>query len=467
MEQNKKALRIISYIAGLLALISTLMCVILLIMGAMGLFHPRVEKIVIETPTIEKVYDGVSVSGGDPMISFGRLHDGHELVVMTTGEYTQVGTHPNKATYMIVDASGTDVTEMYDIQEKFGEVVIHGRPITVHSPTKSRRYDGLPLVSDGITVLYGDLIEGHIFVCHATTQITDPGTQAIRPSYGIYDRAGAEVTHQYEITEELGELTVLPLEIRILTAGATKVYDGKPLTNNEWAVLDAPLLKGHTMTVECYSRPVEVGSYDNEVSVVVTDSQGADVSHFYEVTPICGTLQIDPIPLQISTGSLTKEYDGKPLVCEDWKLTAGKLLSGDRLVMIDTPVMDEVGTKANYIQFTVLDSNGQDVSHRYKIARTAGELTVTPRFITVRTGNATKPYDGQPLVCEEYQLIKGSLCAGEVPEISFVSITNIGYTPNYIIGFTIHKTDEKGNTVDVTKNYSITYDYGTLQVVAQ
>lgn len=467
MEHNQKAVRIISYIAGLLAILSCLMVTGLLIMGALGLFYPRVQKLIIQTPTLEKVYDGEPLEGGDPYIIYGRLHIGHRLEVMSTGSYTKVGTYDNQVTYRILDPSGADVTEQYNISEELGQVSILGRPISVSCMDKSRPYNGEPLISDEIIMNSGELLPNHTFVCHSTTQITDPGTIAIRPLYSIVNEKGVDVTDQYDVTENLGELTVLPLKISLVTESAGKTYDGKPLENNRWTVLSDSLLKGHTMKVECYSRPTEVGTYDNEAKVVVTDEAGADVSRFYEVNIVCGVLQIDPIQLQITTGGIAKEYDGKPLTCEEWKLTAGTLLKGDRLVMLEAPTLDGVGSIENHIRFAILDESDQDVSSRYQIKRTTGKLVVTPRTITIRTGSKTKPYDGEPLVCEEYKLTKGSLCEGQEINVAFTSIVNIGYTSNYIIDCSIYKKDAQGNLVDVTKNYSISYDYGVLKITAQ
>lgn len=464
MEHNKKAVRIISYIAGFLAIISSLMVMVLLIMHAVGLFYPRKEKIVIQTETIETVYDATAIEGGEPRISFGKLHYGHELVVLTTSQYTNVGDYPNEVTYMIVDPSGADVTDTYDIRHDFGRIIIQSRMLIVYSPDKTRRYNGEPLNSNAIEVKDGILVDGHTFVSNSVTSITDPGTQAIRPLYSIVNEAGVDVTDQYDIVENLGELTVLPLEIRITTASAVKVYDGQPLEKNEWKVLYASLMEGHTMAVQCYSSPTEVGSHSNEATVVVTDEKGVDVSHLYQVDANCGILDIQPIPLHISTGSMTKEYNGTPLSCDTWELEAGKLCPGDRITVVSSTALESVGTVSNYIRFAILDKDDKDVTSRYEIKRTVGNLMITPRTLTIRTGSATKQYDGTPLVCEIYDLIKGSICQGETIEVAFASITNIGYTQNYIIDCTILKTDENGNVMDVTENYSISFDYGVLKI---
>ena len=93
-------------------------------------------------------------------------------------------------------------------------------------------------------------------------------------------------------------------------------------------------------------------------------------------------------------------------------------------------------------------------------------MTVTPRPITIQTGSATKKYDGAPLICKEYTITKGSVCDGDMLQLAFTSIVNIGYTENYIVDLTVYG-NEDGRKTDVTVNYKITYDYGTLTVTAE
>ncbi|MBQ7828385.1 MAG: hypothetical protein IJ386_09000, partial [Clostridia bacterium] len=60
-----------------------------------------------------------------------------------------------------------------------------------------------------------------------------------------------------------------------------------------------------------------------------------------------------------------------------------------------------------------------------------------------------------------------SLCPDETLDLAFTSIVNIGYSNNYVIDCSILKKDQNGNTVNVSGNYVISYDYGILKITPQ
>ncbi|MBQ8382751.1 MAG: hypothetical protein IJX47_06050 [Clostridia bacterium] len=467
MKNNGKAVTITTYVAGIFAITSALLVMILLIMSAVGFLFPRKTKLILHTDTLVKTYDATPLTGGEPVITFGSLHYDHKLVTLSTDEYTNVGEYANEPLYMIVDASGADVTDLYDIHTDFGTIIIERCPITVYSPGMTKPYDGTPLVSGNIYISAGKLAKGHVFVSGSTTSITDPGSQSILPLYSIINEDGVDVTDQYRITDNLGTLTVLPVPIRIITHSASKIYDGKPLSLNEWEIGHGSVLEGHQLEVKCTTEVSEVGVYDNLANVTVYDDKKNNVSYLYDISIIHGNLEISPISLHITTGSLTKEYDGTSLSCTTWTLDSGKLGEGESISVINSAVLNTVGNASNHMTFAVHDKKGNDITSRYAISYAPGQLRITPRSVTIRTGSATKVYDGLPLVCDEYEIIKGSLCPDETLDLAFTSIVNIGYSNNYVIDCSILKKDQNGNTVNVSGNYVISYDYGILKITPQ
>ena len=131
MEHSKKTVKTISYVAGILVIISALMVTILMIMSALGMFYPRKTKIILQTDTIEKVYDEGYVSCTEPYIVYGSLHDGHKLVVTKLQKFDKAGVYVNEPSFMIVDASGDNVTDAYAIEKAFGQIIIYGKPIII------------------------------------------------------------------------------------------------------------------------------------------------------------------------------------------------------------------------------------------------------------------------------------------------------------------------------------------------
>lgn len=466
MEHSKKAVKTIAYIAGGLAIISALMVTILMVMSAFGLFYPRKTKIILHTDSIEKIYDAASVSCTEPTLIYGALHDGHKLVTTKLQKYEKVGEYENKPAYMIVDASDDDVTELYNIEEDFGKVIIHAKPISIYSPDKHKTYDGQALVSDGFTIMSGMLLEGHRLESNGVTRLTEPGDISVEPLYSIRDKDGVDVTDQYDIVNSLGHLVVKPIGLTVKTPSKEKNYDGTALFDKTWESVYTPLLEGHTLAMNDFTEVTQVGSFPNEATPVVTDASGKDVTYLYDIQIKAGTLQINTLSLEIATGSMTKEYDGTALSSSQYTIKSGKLLKGHRIEVIGGTELINTNNVANNLTFRVLNAADEDVTDCYTIKTVAGRLEVTPRAITIRTGSATKKYDGEPLICETYNIVQGKLCEGETVFVAFSSLINVGYSPNYIINLRIQSINENGNVVDITSNYSITYDYGQLKITA-
>ena len=86
---------------------------------------------------------------------------------------------------------------------------------------------------------------------------------------------------------------------------------------------------------------------------------------------------------------------------------------------------------------------------------------MTAYELTVKAGDAQKPYDGSALTCEDYEL-QGKLIDGH--RVALVQYsgeqTEIGRSENIIVHFRIF--DESNR--DVTDNYRISFLPGKLKV---
>ena len=466
MNYKRKAVKITTYVAGILAVTSAVIAGVLLVMSSLGIIFPRKQLLTVSTDDVTITYNALPVYGGTPFVTRGQLLDGHRIVVTAEFKRTNAGVYENAPEFVILDDVGADVTDMYEINEDFGKLTVKQRRLIVYSESKEKRYDGAPLVSDDIIVTGGSFAEGHTLVCDSVTTITLPGEQKILPSYVIVDENGTDVTNQYKVSERLGTLTVLPIPITISTGSVTKQYDGLPLSSNVWQHTSGSLLDGHSLKVTCITCETEVGKHENLADARIYDKNGTDVTQLYEIITEPGILEVQPLVLHVSTGSASKEYDGTPVSNKEWKIIYGALAEGESIKAVSFPERTDAGVSRNEIVFEITDKNGCNVTDRYKIILNVGSLNVTPRPITIQTGSASKKYDGTPLVCKEYTLVKGSMCDGDMLQIAFTSIVNIGYTENYCIELTVYGTRD-GRKTDLTVNYKITYDYGTLTVTAE
>ena len=464
MKLPRNAIKTTSYVSGILAVASALLLVILLMLSLTGLIHPRTVRITLTTQDVSRIYSGLPLIGDELSISSGKLHPGHRIVVRNFPQLTLVGQIENAPDYLIVDETGADVTEQYDILEEFGTLTVRPKTIVLITTSKSQRYNGQPLLAD-TPFLSGSLVDGHRIEFTGGNSVLFPGTAENSQSFRILSAEDDDVTDQYNVTKQYGKLTILPLRLNLRTDSAQKIYDGRPLHAEGWTLESGTLLDGHSLSAKTVTSAHEVGSYENELTAVVTDANGTDVSYLYEFNVTPGKLVIEGIPLYITTGSASKLYDGTPLTCEDGWVTAGTLEHGATIVPGVPYLHNDMGTADNATTFRVVDRDGNDISNRYQIEYNYGTLNLQPRPLTIRTGSAEKVYDGGPLVCNTYEILSGSLLPTDTLYLECVSFLDVGYSENYVLSCFVMR-EENGIQTDVSQGYRITFQYGTLKITA-
>ena len=115
------------------------------------------------------------------------------------------------------------------------------QPVTLVAQSASKLYDGAPLTRRSDVLVYGLPTDFSINAAAGGSQ-TDAGT-ANNPvsSYKIYNSHNEDVTSHFKKIETVdGKLRVDPAPLTIWTAGATKVYDGTPLTDPETQLRTVP-----------------------------------------------------------------------------------------------------------------------------------------------------------------------------------------------------------------------------------
>lgn len=175
-----------------------------------------------------------------------------------------------------------------------------------------------------------------------------------------------------------------------------------------------------------------------------------------------GVLDIGQNTLIITSGSAKSIYDGTALVDTEWHLSKGELKEGHRLSVNVTGSQTNVGQSENYMDATVIDENGADVTSEYKITYKYGVLEVTARDICVIADSAKKRYDGEPLTSDSYTLMsKRQLIATDTIEVKIEGQqTEIGSSDNEIVDVKI--TNQQGE--DVLRNYNVIEQNGILIV---
>lgn len=200
-------------------------------------------------------------------------------------------------------------------------------------------------------------------------------------AFTLYDENGVDVTDEYVIEKYTGTLHVYQYKVTIGSSGASQVYNGTALTNNEYTILEGSLQSGHTPLVTVTGKQLNVGSSSNAFTVKIEDRSGNDVTDQYKITYSYGTLKVTKAEIIVKTGSATTTYDASSterLTCEVAEII-GNLGANTELVVFDRAAylnINRPGECTNIATVTIQDVNGQDVTSNYEIEYIYGTLCV-------------------------------------------------------------------------------------------
>ena len=426
-----------------------------------------------------------AVQYGDDYATVTYVHEGKVENIFTVKIVARDGSEETE--------DGFEINENYTIIYNYGFISITPHGITVTNTTVVRAYSGYWHHGADITIFYGKLFGEDYCVADVIAKIIDVGTVKNDTTYKIYNAEGIVITDSYEIEYIDGKLTLTAIELKIWTAEFEKVYDGQPLYGAEgFNEEDITVIKWTRILGLADNDRIEVdeanissqtdkGRVENNTKFIVyglRDGKWVDVTFNYG-EPIYenGYLEVKIREITIKTKTDSHEYDGQEYTGADgWEDTGElKLVDGHTLAVVEiigsiTDVMrDDEGNiigVTNKVIYKVVDGNGNDaVNENYQINYDYGEISVTPRQITITTATDSKEYDGTPLKnAEEITVTEGSIVKGHIcvvddsVEIPYVTYVSDGAVSN-ILKYLIFNAG-----VDVSYNYEITYVYGTLTI---
>jgi len=442
---------------------------------------PRPITVVFKNNT--KVYDGEVFFCDEYVISSDMTPlVGHTLYIETllpsAGEYG-----PDGYAIKVFDGE-TEKTANYAITYE-STVTITKRPITFTITSIEKEFDGerlmntevLPTVSDALVtghtvaaVTYGAAPAAYSFG-HAET----PFLVLIFTAENMGEGQAPVLTdfsNNYEISV-LGAPTLTIKHRRLVVKAETlaqKIYDGTPVFDASVFIASGELPEGHSLVHENIGG-VNVGVYNGLLreDLKVVDLEGVDLTEHYEIVMTGGSsfgVEIIPMTVDVNIVDSQKEYDGTA----DFDATA--------LVSTDTPMLEGhrliikgensgISTESVYTEnYAVYDALGNDMTGNYlfNFSDTKFKVETVKRSITIKPVTVSRPYNGQPLygsdraeIVSLTQLVEGHTIKIETSG----SQTMIGEGVLTVTKYTI--TDANG--VDVTANYDVTCEEGTVRVM--
>ncbi|MBQ5363224.1 MAG: transglutaminase domain-containing protein, partial [Clostridia bacterium] len=317
------------------------------------------------------------------MIVQGSLKPGHSLQnVQVSGQRTEAGESISVITgAQIVDENGADVTGEYKIVFRDGVIEVRKPTLVITAASAKKVYDGMPLENLSFTHTFKNAQFANTYQVTATVngQQTEVGqSENTIGDVVITDILGRDVTRNFDVQKLHGSLKVYMYELSVQSSGASKVYDGTPLSSPE-LIFDADALasRGHTLE---YTMPsiTSVGSIYNTPTCRVLDAQGNDVTAEYDLRISAGVLRVSAIRLTMVTDSAEKVYDGKALRAEHFTLSEGELAAGQSIVSYQIKgSQTNVGVSdATVTDIVIVDANGRNVTANYQITIIPGTLRV-------------------------------------------------------------------------------------------
>lgn len=373
---------------------------------------------------------------------------------------------PDLDAVSIFDENGNDVTSAYILQSEKKTVFVKKRHLSITITDSSKIYDGTPLFSEEYQITDGSLLPGDELVFEFTAFQTEAGETENLPSVKVINTEKEDVTDFYQIDIKAGKLAVEKRPVFITTGSISGIfYSETEISFPEFTIdpSNAPI-NGHNIVLESYSKPINAGTHNNTMQFRIEDANGNDQTKNYDLKVTEGTITILPLPIQVTTGDISYQYDGSPKFSQDYYTFSGTLLSGHTHRLAQTFSFENAGIYENKVLIHVLNVAGEDVTGNYDITYNYGTLTIEKIHITVVTPSNQSVYDGKEHVYTEI-VVSGENGWNENGKYQVIpyNATKVRYVCSQENRCFV-EVSRPDTGLNVTENFDITYEYGTLTV---
>lgn len=434
------------------------------------------REVTLTSDSLSKQYDGTPLTnGGTKLKTETGFVEGEGATYTFTGSQAIVGSSANSFSYML---NGNTKKENYNITKNEGTLTVTDRDakyeITVTANSDTQTYDGEAHSVSGVSGTTYTNKEGAVFTVEglsATVSGTDAGeyTNKVTGTAVVKDAQGNDVTSQFKVTTADGKFTINKRDVTIKPKDATKDYDGKKLVATDWEIAEGSLgfVKGQGIANPTYTgSQTKPGTSESGISSWgYKDNTKADN---YNIKAANGTLTVTSRgatqTITVEANSTNATYDGTEHSAKGLKSTTftvdGETYTVSGLTT-DDPAETDAGTYTNNITGTakVTDADGNDVTSEFKVETKNGTLKIDRAEVTIAPKDASKPYDGTPLVASEFTAT-GFFGNDGVTKVGYEgSQTDAGNSKSSIVSYEA----AKGTNLN---NYNITKGTGTLTVTA-
>ena len=469
------------------------------------------RAVYIVTDSEEFVYDGEEHSVStwnykefteDDEIEHYELVNAHTWVAVDVLSFTNIeDTFEGNNVFTITIFSGEEeVTENYDIHYEYGTVEISRAQLYILTDSAIFVYDGEEHFANTWTyqeleegIKSHHLAEGHSYVAVDYPIVSKVSDGVVENKYTIIinDSDGEDVTENYDIYYKYGTIQIVQRAVYIVTDSGRFVYDGEKHSVSTWNYKEFAeddeieryeLVDTHTWVAEnvLSFTNVKDTAEGNNVFTITIFSGEEEVTENYDIHYEYGTVEIYKRAVYIVTDSGRFVYDGEEhsvstwsykLFEEDDESEHYELIEGHTSNSVDVLSFTNVkDTAEGNNVFTIAILNGEEeVTENYAIHYEYGTVEIYKRDIYIRTGSYETVYDDEIYSCAVWEYV------GEIDnETRFALIQGHTWEAINVPTFQ-YVTNEKNNNIfsiiifngeeDVTENYGIHYEYGTISIL--
>ncbi len=447
----------------------------------------------------KEYYDGAPVVS-DGYNVFNFLNNLHTITMTVVGEQTDVTTDAVtgeknlgvasvvESSIKILDRLGNDASKYYEIVEiTNGSLEVEKRrPIKITSGGTTFAYTGAAQPYDYYN--FEDLCKSPMMRDEEPRVIFDgeppinPGAYINSFTVEFYVKGTSQrTTPNYDIEIEYGTIVIGSIEIEVTTQGATKVYDGAPLTNPNGATYICPsqsAIPGLVIEIVPTGEQTDVikgefgifggskNTYEIKASI---DGIPLPESAFVVTKETLGDLVVTPLEITVHTNTLEgfREDVGALFgesILEGWE---GSLAEQNLRINMGSVILSNVDRIKNEPVIRLYDkTTGMLVSkdnYKFSEASTFGTLTLRTRaLITIESETDVFDYDGTPKTVELTKVAainsQHRILAG-----GFLEFTDVGVHENsFFVADIIHK--ETGESMlDLYPNIETVFDTITIK----
>ncbi len=318
------------------------------------------------------------------------------------------------------------------------------------------------------TVFYGDALECKSIALFSETHLE------YRTSSGEWTKEPPVMPGEYQLrvvgkgffgekTSDTFDFTIEKRMIAVHSLNGTVDYGEKPILSADLAYNDV-LYCEEFETEDIFVKngtELYLPAKPEKSAILIKNADGKDVTAAYDIRVEKEELRIIPREITVTVEDASKIYDGTAFSFDGYELSQGTLANGDSLFAYFTRSIVNAGSVENTPSIVLISKNGIDVTPCYNLTIVKGMLTVEKRPLIIKTASGEFEYDGTSHTLKDYEISKDTpLVQGQSLSATWGKTTDVGEYKN--IPSIVTVTTE--SSVDVTNNYSIFFEAGTLKI---